>query len=161
MSFCLIGLRPNPLSLEIARISFGSLLAYSRFWRCKGTATFAWFQKFRRNFPGVVATGHYRCDKGRPKAKRLSWTNKYSQLFCGIKRNCVKSCKMFASVESFSYFCRWVRDENGLKSPQQSWEYVYTSIHSKLWGYQPDSGDLRSDRTLCHPFGTRGRITPS
>ena len=28
--FCLIGLRPNPLSLEIARISFGSLLAYSR-----------------------------------------------------------------------------------------------------------------------------------
>jgi len=28
-------------------------------------------------------------------------------------RNCVKSCKMFASVESFIYFCRWVRDENG------------------------------------------------
>ena len=55
-------------------------------WRCKGTATFAWFQKFRRNLPGVVATGHYRCDKGRSKAKRLSWTNKYSQLFCGIKR---------------------------------------------------------------------------
>jgi hypothetical protein len=86
----------------------------------KGTATFAWFQKFRPDLLGVVATVWEGCDKGRPKAKRLSWTNKYSQLFCGIKRNCVKSCKMFASVESFKYFCRWVRDENGLKSSQRS-----------------------------------------
>ena len=72
MPFVLIGLRPNPLSLEIARISFGSLLAYSRFWRCKGTAILPRFQKFRRNLLWVVATGWERNDKRRLEGKILS-----------------------------------------------------------------------------------------
>ena len=55
---------------------------------------------------GPTSTEWEGCDKGRPKGKILSRANKCSQLFCGIKRNCVKSCKMFASVESFKYFCR-------------------------------------------------------
>ena len=46
MSFCLIELCSKPLSLEIARIAFGSLLADSRFWRCKVTTVFGLIPNF-------------------------------------------------------------------------------------------------------------------
>ena len=69
----LFGLRPNPLSLEIVRISFGSLLAYSRFCDGKGTATFARFQKLRQNLLRVVATGWDWNDKVGARGKILSY----------------------------------------------------------------------------------------
>jgi len=106
MPFVLIGLRPNPLSLEIARISFGSLLAYSRFWRCKGRGIFWHRQNFRCFLPLVVATVRCICDKcsdeaiilshevnnAPPSALRLScningilrWTSDDISLFCRI-----------------------------------------------------------------------------
>ena len=38
-----------------------------------------------------------------------------------LRRNCKFSVKKLASVESFSYLCRWVRDANGQKPQQHSW----------------------------------------
>ena len=104
----------------------------------KVTAGLGDFQIFSSYLLGVVATEWNGYDKGSPKAKILSWANIFSQLFCGIKRNCVKSCKMFASVEFFKYFCRWVRDVNGQKpkmlsrAHQWTWQFIVLK-YNRTW----------------------------
>ena len=57
-------------------------------------------------------------------------------------RNCVKSCKMFASVESFKYFCRYESDlsicSNGsnCSSPLDCYCYLLENQRRVLNGLQ-------------------------
>ena len=68
----LIELRSKPLPLEIARISFSSLLAWSRFWRCKVTAVFGSFQTISLFFHQKLWTRKLFLDKTEKRLENLS-----------------------------------------------------------------------------------------
>ena len=63
----LIGLRPRPLSLEIARISFGSLLAYSRFWTMQRYGAFPSCTRLSRRFASRCCDAGFRLRQIRSK----------------------------------------------------------------------------------------------
>ena len=68
----LIELRSKPLPLEIARISFSSLLAWSRFWRCKVTTVFGSFQTISSFFLQKLWTRKLILDKTKKPLQILS-----------------------------------------------------------------------------------------